>query len=371
MDTRQFDLVVLSHLRWDGVWQRPQQLISRVARHARRTWFVEEPIPTTTTDLALRCESADPVTRVVLDVPLETVSLGFNSEFSAEHRELVAAACGELVRPIVWLYTPLGLPLAERLNPSVLVYDVMDDLAAFREAAEELPLRHAQALAAADLVFTGGRSLHRNVVAHRRRPAATMCFPSGVEPQHFSRTRPGGCRRVAGYVGVIDERLDLQLIADLADRLPDWTIRMVGPVTKIDEAQLPARRNIEYTGKKSYRELPDIMAGLDVALMPFALNAATKSISPTKTLEYLAAGLPVVSTQIADVVRDYSGIVHFADDAHGFAAFCTDVEAGDWSVAEARVREILAAQHWDAIAERMVHRLRAALDTNEAASATA
>jgi glycosyltransferase involved in cell wall biosynthesis len=325
-----------------------------MSRVAGRTWFVEEPRPARLTNANLRCDAFDRVTRVQLEVPSARQSIGFGDPEAEEYADLVAASCAALRNPVVWLYTPLGLPLAERLRPDVLVYDVMDDLAAFRFAPEEMPLRHAQALAAADLVFTGGRSLHERVLGHRHRPAAAYCFPSGVETEHFVHPRVPHERPVAGYVGVIDERLDLSLIDDLALRLPDWTVRMVGPVSKIDEADLPRRPNIEYTGKRGYDELPGILAGFDVALMPFALNEATRSISPTKTLEYLAAGLPVVSTRVRDVVRDHAHCVMFADDGEGFAQLCDALHSRAIAPPHDHIEDLLAQQHWDVIAGQML-----------------
>lgn len=358
------ELVVLSHLRWTFVWQRPQQLISRLSAGFERTWFVEEALPVPgLAEPALRVEEHEHVTRVCLVVPDDGTLPGFD-EWVTERYE---AELGELLGPhrdrTVWLYTPMALDLARALRPSLLVYDVMDDLAAFRLASPALVLRQRQALREADVVFTGGRSLHRSVT--ERRSSDVHCFPSGVEPDHYATavqlrdSRKGG-RPVAGYVGVIDERLDLDLVAGLAAELPDWEIQMVGPCAKIDPEALPQASNIAYTGPRQYADLPTMMAGFDVALMPFALNEATHSISPTKTLEYLAAGLPVVSTRVRDVVADYGGIVHLRDDGAGFAQACQEA-AAECCVARAeRVRPILHTQHWDSIAGRMASLMAAA-----------
>jgi UDP-galactopyranose mutase len=125
-----------------------------------------------------------------------------------------------------------------------------------------------------------------------------------------------------GYFGVIDERLDLDLLAAIADARPDWHLVMVGPVVKIDAGDLPRRPNLHWLGMKGYPELPEYLAGWDVALMPFALNESTRFISPTKTPEYLAGGRPVVSTPIRDVVKPYgeSGMVEIADGPEAFVA---------------------------------------------------
>ena len=366
------DLVVLSHLRWAWVYQRPQHLISRLAA-GRRTWFIEEPWPADVAEPTLGISEEGPVTRVWLDVPGRGEEYVMFDDPRAEHYgDMLVDLIGNADERIAWLYTPLALHLAELFDPSVLVYDVMDDLASFKDASPHLRLRQRELLARADVVFTGGRSLHRGVV--EKRPEGTHLFPSGVEPEHYARPRhahPAGHRPVAGYVGVIDERLDLDLIASLADALPDWEIRMVGPVTKIEPHDLPQRDNITYPGKVSYSELPEVMADFDVALMPFALNEATRSISPTKTLEYLAAGLPVVSTRVPDVVADYSDVVVLADTAAAFASECRRLlPIGDTPTSPA-VRQILRWQHWDTLVERMSEHVERALDRAAASTADA
>jgi glycosyltransferase involved in cell wall biosynthesis/beta-glucosidase/6-phospho-beta-glucosidase/beta-galactosidase len=360
------DLVVLSHLRWPWVWQRPQHLISRLARHrarhGARTWFVEEPVTGDVGHPELRMEQVDGLTRAWLVVPRATGRpefLGFDDPVAQGYGDLLADVVGRRdVAPDVWLYTPMALQLALRLDPGRLVYDVMDDLASFLNAPEGLVLRQRRLLAEADIVFTGGPSLHRSV--GRQRASGIHLFRSGVETAHYAQSRllrRPHPRPVAGYVGVVDERLDLELLGDLARQLPDWTVRVVGPVAKIEDDALPHAPNLEYPGLTPYERLPEVMAGFDVALMPFALNEATRSISPTKTLEYLAAGLPVVSTRVPDVVADYGDVVHFADDGAQFAAACREVLRHDADARDRRARPLQARQEWDAIAAAMAELL--------------
>jgi glycosyltransferase involved in cell wall biosynthesis/beta-glucosidase/6-phospho-beta-glucosidase/beta-galactosidase len=361
------DLVVLSHLRWTFVWQRPQHLVRRLAeeRAARgaRTWFVEEPLVGEVDEPVLRQEQHGPVTRLVLVVPLRMAqpqhrgfALPGTEDYGDRVREVLARA-GRPPQPDALLYTPMALDLARELEPGRLFYDVMDDLASFRNAPKGLRMRQEELLREAGVVFTGGRSLHRSIASRRHHDV--HLFASGVDVEHYAASRAQRCRRepgerpVAGYVGVLDERLDLELLDELAEALPDWTVRLVGPTAKIEATSLPAGENIEYLGQARYEELPGIMAGFDVALMPFALNQATRSISPTKTLEYLAAGLPVVSTRVADVVADYSDVVHFADDAQGFADACRVVVEHPAAERDALLRPIEAEKSWDAIAARM------------------
>ena len=346
------ELVVLSHLRWTFVWQRPQHIISRLATD-RRTWFVEEPLACDVAAPRLRTEEHGAVTRVWLEVP-GSGHVGFDHRCAATYAEAVQHLLGASDDRTVWLYTPMALDMAAALRPTKVVYDVMDDLTSFKGAPAELRLRHRQALRQAHVVFTGGRSLHRGVLAHR--PHLTHLFASGVEPEHFAAAhalRPASRPApVAGYVGVIDERVDLDILRDLAGALPDWEIQVVGPVAKIDPDSLPQAPNLHYPGPQPYLRLPQVMAGFDVALMPFALNEATRSISPTKTLEYFAAGLPVVSTRVPDVVADHGAHVDLADDGHGFAEACRRAH-GRHPAARADVDAVVRRNTWDSIAARM------------------
>ena len=372
--SRRPDLVVLSHLRWTWVWQRPQHLVSRFAaaraRSGGRTWFVEEPVLADVDAPVLGAEDVGGgVTRVWLSVPRAgrgaagadpwrpTPAVGFDVAGAESYGVLLRGLLDDagVDGPDVLLYSPMALDLAEAVGPERLLYDVMDDLASFRGAPAGLQLRHRRALTEADVVFAGGRSLH--AAASRHRSGTTLLVPSGVETGHFATSaalRQEHARPVAGYVGVVDERLDLGLIAALAERLPGWTVRIVGPVAKIDEADLPQGPRIEYAGMVAYADLPRVLAGFDVALMPFALNEATRSISPTKTLEYLAAGLPVVSTRVPDVVADHAARVVLVDDADGMATACRRALLETAEQRESRMRLVSREHEWDVIAGRML-----------------
>ena len=276
-------------------------------------------------------------------------------------------------RALVWLYTPMMLALADAFAHAPLVFDKMDELAKFAHADPRIVPRERELLARADVVFSGGRSLFRTV---ERRARIARCYPSGVDVDHFERARsadphpalaPYRGRPVFGYVGVIDERIDLGLVDALAAAYPDATVAMVGPVVKIDESALPRRANIAYLGKRGYDELPALLAGFDVALMPFALNEHTANISPTKTLEYLAAGRPVVSTAVPDVVEDHADVVYVA---HGHDDFVAEVERarhGDPERAR-RAGDKTRAATWDAISAAMRADLEAAGISYAAAS---
>jgi UDP-galactopyranose mutase len=231
----------------------------------------------------------------------------------------------------------------------------MDELTAFAGAPTALRRREAELLARVDLVFTGGRALYEH---KRDLHESVHVFPSSVDAVHFRAARastadPASQAEIphprVGYAGVVDERMDLRLLDAVAAARPDWQLVLVGPVLKIDEATLPRRPNIHYLGERRYSELPAYVGGWDVATIPFARNEATRYVSPTKTLEYLAAGLPIVSTSIRDVVRPYGdeGLAWIADEPDGFVAAVENALAQDRGAFSARADELLARTSWD------------------------
>jgi UDP-galactopyranose mutase len=357
-------IVVFCHLRWDFVYQRPQQLLSRLAKHYR-ILFVEEPVFDRREPFMERSSPVPNVTVCRAHTPI--LASGFHDDQIPLLRPLLAALLPAGEQPIVWFYTPMALPLLQELHPSLVVYDCMDELAAFKNPPKQLLQRESALLNLADLVFAGGPSLYE---AKRERHANAHCFPSSVDVRHFSQalargnSHPGQAhiaRPRLGFYGVIDERFDTELIAAVADAHSDWQIVLVGPVTKIDPACLPQRPNIHYLGQHSYESLPQFLAGWDVCLLPFALNDATRFISPTKVLEYMAAELPSVSTAIADVAQPYGHVVAIADGAAQFVAACEaalDMTPGRAAALCDTMRGIVAGTSWDVTADAM-HQLLA------------
>jgi UDP-galactopyranose mutase len=352
------DLVCFSHLRWDFVYQRPQHLLSRAAK-TMRVLFWEEPIYTGDTSPSLKLARSDE------GVHIAQPHLPWGTDpdaAAAMQRSLLDDMVREwAVRdPVLWYYTPQALVFSSHLRGRPTVYDCMDELSAFADADPALPELERALMARAGLVFTGGVSLYE---AKRALHRSVHVFPSGVDIAHFlparrELTEPADQAAIghprAGFFGVLDERLDCALLARAAELRPDMQFVMVGPVVKIDPAELPQRPNIHYLGPKSYAELPSYIAHWDVAMMPFALNAATRFISPTKTPEYLAAGRPVVSTPIKDIVRSWgaTGYVGIAADAEAFAAEADRLLSlpRNWvEAADTKLREM----SWDQIWARM------------------
>ncbi|RYF38891.1 MAG: glycosyltransferase family 1 protein, partial [Comamonadaceae bacterium] len=317
-------LIVFSHLRWNFVYQRPQHVLSRLAER----WpviYIEEPVPSAPED---RIELIDAAPGVQVWRPhLRAPEHGMHPATKEAMQRLIVKALRE--RDVdsywAWFYTPMALPLLDVLQPEGIVYDCMDELSMFKGAPPELLQQESALFSRADIVFTGGRSLYE---AKRSRHPNVHCFPSSVDAQHFRARGQDHALQVQlarpriGYCGVIDERIDIDLIAGIASARPDWQIIMVGPTAKIDPANLPKNANIHWLGQQSYDALPSFINGWDVCLLPFALNDSTRFISPTKTLEYMACGKPCVSTAIRDVVEPYGHVVPIESDAAGFVAAC-------------------------------------------------
>jgi glycosyltransferase involved in cell wall biosynthesis len=368
-----YDLVCLSHLRWDFVYQRPQHLLSRFARE-RRVFFVEEPI---FTDEPSRLDTSAREDNLFVVVPhLNHVEAEERSAENLIREQLDEMFTERSIKDfILWYYTPMAVSFTDHLQPQAIVYDCMDELSMFKNAPPQLIKNEAKLFEKADVVFTGGQSLYE---AKRHQNPNVWAFPSSIDTAHFNKARKITADETEdqkaiphprlGYAGVIDERIDIDILREIAEKRPAWQIVMIGPVVKIDEADLPRPGNIHYLGMKDYRDLPTYIAGWDVALMPFALNDSTRFISPTKTPEYLAAGKPVVSTAIRDVVRPYGeqNLVAIAKNADEFVA------AAESAMNENRPEKLLAVDKfllqtsWDKTWRRMSELIAEAIVENRA-----
>ena len=371
------DLVCFSHLRWDFVYQRPQHLLSRSAK-TRRVFFVEEPV-FGNCSMRLVVREAEPGLHVVVphlpdglrsEVAINAVMKEMTRQLFLDH---------DINEYVFWYYTPMALSFTDHFNPIAAVYDCMDELSAFKGAHSHLPLLEKELFRRVDLVFTGGQSLYE---AKRNQHPAVHAFPSSIDASHFRKARkmlgdPEDQAHIPhprlGFFGVIDERFDIELLDQIARQRPDWHFVMIGPVVKIDPATLPSHANIHYLGGKKYSELPDYLAGWDIALLLFARNESTRYISPTKTPEYLAAGKPVISTSIRDVVRPYGELklVEIADTAAEFIAAAEKLLAKtDRSEWLKRVDAFLENISWDKTWAQMSDLIDEAIEKKRPARST-
>jgi glycosyltransferase involved in cell wall biosynthesis len=315
-------LICFSHLRWNFVYQRPQHLMSRFANYYP-VYFIEEPLFHDEADSYTIEETAEKV-KVVIPY--------LYRKDETNHRQRLKQITDrffeeqEIKKYIAWYYSPMAFLITQHLRPLVTVYDCMDELSAFKFAPPELKLAEEELLQRADVVFTGGHSLYK---AKKHLHHNIYPFPSSIDKDHFAKARfalsePEDQKNIPhprlGFYGVIDERFDIDLIKQVADAKPEWQFILVGPVVKIDPDNLPRNSNIHYIGSRNYKQLPEYISGWDIALIPFAINESTKYISPTKTPEYLAAGKPVISSAIEDVVHPYGdeNLVHIIHSAKEF-----------------------------------------------------
>lgn len=381
--TQGFPLIVHCHLRWDFVWQRPQQLFSRLAPD-HPVLFIEEPMHGAQ---APQLDITEPFPNVVRLVP--QLPHGAAGDSDGEWRLLLPLIehalathplmAGRFEDAVQWFYSPMSAPvLLGRFGTRGTVYDCMDELANFRFAPPDITGRERYLMARADIVYTGGHQLFESKSRHHCNVHFHGC---GVDASHFGRARlastavpepvaslPGP---VFGYVGVIDERLDYGLIEALARDFPDASVVMAGPLAKVTREELPDLPNIHWLGQQPYDALPALVKGFDVCLMPFALNEATRCINPTKTLEYMATGKPIVSTAVPDVVRHFTPVVSVAHDQAGFLdAVALAARAPDPLLLREGIARAMQAS-WDSTVATMRAELLDALREVRADAATA
>jgi glycosyltransferase involved in cell wall biosynthesis len=346
--------------------------MTRLAEHYN-ILFVEEPVYEEGQAYLKKTEVAPHITVCQPHTPIH--AWGFHDDQLPTMQTLLADLVPAGERPVVWFYTPMALPLLQGFDPSLVVYDCMDELSAFKNPPKQLLQRESALLNMADLCFTGGPSLYQ---AKKDRHPNAHCFSSSVDAKHFQQAldRTNSHPDQAnvphprlGFYGVIDERFDTDLIREVAAARPDWHIVLVGPVVKIDPAHLPQAQNIHYMGQRGYNDLPKFLAGWDVCLLPFALNESTKFISPTKVLEYMAAELPAVSTPITDVKVPYGDVVAIANDAQEFIAACDrmlTMNAEQQAALKEKMRAVVAGTSWDNTAAKMHHLIQTTVPANKA-----
>jgi glycosyltransferase involved in cell wall biosynthesis len=383
-ESEAYSIVVHSHLKWDWVWQRPQQFLSRLSRK-HRVLFVEAPDvydAAHVTRVDLREVTDFPNINVLqLKIPAkrENDIRWIDKERRRVVQSLLSGPLGQSFPSIVqWFYDPMAVTaLAGQLDEQLIVYDCMDELSLFRGAPPELVRRERELLAVADVVFAGGPKIWR---AKRELNRNCFCYGCGVDARHFGEAcdpelrvphdMAGLSRPVFGYIGVVDERIDYELLTRLADST-EGSVVMVGPWTKVDPASFPHRDNLQWLGGRDYSDLPRYAKGFDVCVMPFAINEATRFINPTKALEYMATGRPIVSTPVEDVVSQFSDVITIAKDATAFANACARAAVQPDSRQIERGLALAQQNSWESIVARLEQHIEEALGSRRALSVNA
>lgn len=346
-----YDMIVFCHLRWNFVYQRPQHIISRLSEYYK-ILVVEEPIYN------------DGNSSYELEEINSNLTILKPKVNSIAEIQKVFQLLGLQEIEIAWFYSPSFVDLLPYLKINTIIYDCMDELSQFKGASVELRAQEKLLLQEADLVFTGGKSLFE---AKSKLSSDAYCFPSSVDVPHFKKANgfiniPEDIKNikkpVIGYIGVIDERIDLLLIKETAHLLPEVSFVMIGPLAKIHDEDLPKASNIHYLGMKQYKELPGYLKAFDIAMMPFALNESTEFISPTKTLEYMAADKPIISTAIKDVVRDYADALDVISNSEEFSNAINILLNAEDTHDSARYEDILNKTSWDTTVNKMMQLLK-------------
>jgi glycosyltransferase involved in cell wall biosynthesis len=340
-----YDMIVFCHLRWEFVYQRPQHIISRLSKDYK-ILLIEEPINGSSSILRKIKTNLH-----VLQPHVDSIE---------DITDILPKYISNKSVPVGWFYSASFSPLLSYFEFDQVIYDCMDELALFKGASKHLIEQEKYLIAHVDTLFTGGKSLYES---KKQMHQNVHCFPSSVDYDHFVKAKNGIesprdiqhiSTPIVGYFGVIDERIDLKLLEDTALKCPNVSFVMIGPLAKIEDNELPKLDNIHYLGMKTYQELPNYLKHFDIAMMPFALNEATKFISPTKTLEYMASGKPIISTKITDVVRDYQHCVHLIDSSEDFTSGIQDlIKHQNQSTLEKDYQEILTKTSWNHTVEHM------------------
>lgn len=384
-EAESFPIIVHCHLCWDWVWQRPQQFLSRLSQR-HKILFVETVGPDPQLNAACaRFRDADGFPNItLLRIQFPTWQWGDGDFVDRERRRLVQEAlkderiAGQFNDPVQWFYDPMAVTaFGGQMDEVATVYDCMDELSKFKGAPPGIIEREQELLALADVVFTGGRKMYES-----KKPFNDNChfYGCGVDVAHFGKAREAstplpddlrairasgsGERKVLGYFGVVDERMDYELVAKLADANPDWSVAIVGPTVKVDPAQFPQRPNLHWMGGRDYKDLPACCKGFDVCLMPFAMNEHTQFINPTKSLEYMATGRNIVSSAVPDVISNFGSVVKVAYSHDEFIELCRQAAAAPDRDAIDRGLRMASENSWESIVNKLDQHIRDVLVRN-------
>lgn len=369
-------IICFSHLNWDyKLFQRPQQLMLRLSRHFNVLYINYHSFWHFIRDLISEKKIYNLIVNDNLIVyspfALPTFKKRFSSIIQLNKRLLPffvkrRAEKLKIEKPILWLYHPRYVNVIGKFNEALVIYDCMDDftsLLSHYEDRDENARNESELLKRTDIVFGGGYTM---VEIKRHLRNDVHVFPSAVEIDHFKKALlsntsiPDDIKDikspVLGYWGAIDERIDHKLLKGLAERRPDWSIVLLGPICGFTPDELPYLKNMKnvfWLGPKEYAMLANYAKKFDVCLNPFVLTSEGKHLSPTKTLEYLACGKPVVSTPIPDVVRFFNGMVVVANGLEKFEMAIERCIKGDDELKRQKRVAFTEGKTWDNTVEKM------------------
>ena len=302
------DLICFSHLRWDFVYHRPQHLLTRFATKFR-VFYIEDPIFYEGDDKYEVFITKSNVWRVIPMLSKRKLRTSIVNRQKFLLNSLFSIF--EIKEYIFWYYNPQALDISNHFSPLKIIYDCVEEISVQKNFTPQLEKLEKELLSKSDLVFTSGINLFNS---KRKFNNNIHLFPCSLDKEHFSKARfhlvePPDQSSIPhpriGYFGVIDERFDYKLLAEVAKARPHWHFIIIGPVVRIDKSELPQNKNIHYLGGKSYDILPKYLSRWEVAMIPYKNNLTTHFINPAKTPEYLAGGKPVISTSITDIKKSF------------------------------------------------------------------
>lgn len=336
-------IVCLSSTRWSFLWQRPQQIMSRLcARHD--ILYVDPPFPVAEEQVRgiSNDESGTLIVKNLQTIndalqifrPLEISRFSYpdldSNELLKMNQELLQCQIQKALfqlgwqHPLLWLYDPRNVNLVDQLNPCGVIYDCVDSFRSFSWSHPHVSIWEEALVDRADVVLATSRALYQERLRKNR---YTFLVPNAADYKHFSPwqgyEKPADITAISrprlGFIGAIYEWVDLELLQVIADKSPAWNLVLIGP--KQHGLQLPERSNIHWLGQRGYAELPAYVHSFDVALIPFLVNETTQHANPIKFWEYLAAGKPVVSTLLPEI-PDVPGVVWRSENHSMFCNHC-------------------------------------------------
>ncbi len=366
---RKLDVIYLSPIDWDYNCQRPQQLASRLAEQCNvlyiepiglRSFRVRD-IPRAIRRIVkwVRKKKVKQSNKLHIYTPLY---LPFLSSYICKkiNEFLFVVAIKKLCRklgfnePIIWITLPVdtAATLVDKLNARLLIYDCIDEYASFQKNSNHIRKTEIEILKKSSLVFATSNHLFERM---KKTNTNTYLIPNACDLSHFAQMRNSNMSipseishikpPIVGYIGAVSYCFDLELIEFIARSSTNLSIVIIGE-THVDRSVLPVADNIYYLGQKKYLELPNYMKAFDVGIIPFKVNDLTNTINPVKLFEYLACGIPVVSTDLTEV-KTYGSVVSIAKTKEEFLTLLKKaIEDNSIDKIEARLK-VASENTWD------------------------
>jgi uncharacterized SAM-binding protein YcdF (DUF218 family)/glycosyltransferase involved in cell wall biosynthesis len=394
----QHDVICISSIDWDFIWQGHQEIMSRLAASGHRVLFIENTgvrpprfgdLPRVISRLknwrrgtkGFREERPNLFVHspIVVPLPYSRIAQWINSQVLMRGINRWMRAVGA-TRPVVWTFlpTPLARTVIADLNPALTIYYCIDDLASSSREARKIVKSEQALFKSADLVFVTSERLRERAAQFS---SHVHLFPFAVNLAVFQKSReqneavPADLaalkRPIAGYVGGLHQWVDQDLLAAVAAKLPNVTFALIGP-EQTDVSRLKALPNVHCFGQRPHGDLPKYVRGFDVGLVPYRITEYTANVYPTKLNEYLVMGIPVVATDLNEIRRfnaEHGEIVRIAGSSDHFSdAIAAAIDRPAPSTEISRRITVAESNSWERRLEKMSELIETELDARSARS---